>query len=171
MAYYSSGTSSPSNFNYENYLQKPGDEYVCLLAGSVRDQNDKIASEIDISQPIKIVMHFGVLKKDRLKLAPNFHFHTADGTYAFVSGTQERNILEKGEYIAECLIPGNFLNDQTYFIDFAISSLESGLQVHFWEKSILCFTVKDDLKNRNGYLGHIPGVFRPALKWNLHRKA
>lgn len=169
MHYYSSGTSSPTRFEFSDNGKKPGDDFVELLSGEVLDLDNNPSVEFDITQPIKIMMRFRVLKKDGLKLIPNFHFHSGDGSYAFISGLQDTQILEPGDYDVECAIPGNLLNDDTYFIGLAITSLESGVRVHFYEQSSLSFVVKDDLEGRQGYSGRIPGVVRPKLDWKIKR--
>jgi lipopolysaccharide transport system ATP-binding protein len=165
ISYYTFSMSSPSYFVYNANEKKPGDEYVRLLSSAVLNQQNKAATEFDISESLKIKMHFHVLKKDKLKLVPNFHFHSGDGSYAFASGARGAEVLEPGEYMTECTIPGNLLNNDTYFVGLAISSFERGVKVHFYERSVLSFVVKDNLEDREGYGGRIPGVVRPLLEW------
>lgn len=169
MSYYTSGVSSPSYFEYSDSEKKPGDEFVQLLSGAVLDQQSNVATEFDLSESVKIKMRFKVIKKDTLKLVPNFHFHTGNGTYAFTSGLRDAEVLEVGEYTTECSVPGNLLNDDAYFVGLAITSLERGVKVHFYEQSVLSFVVKDDLEDRQGYSGRIPGVVRPVLEWKIER--
>ena len=169
MSYYTSGVSSPSYFEYSDSEKKPGDEFVQLLSGAVLDQQSNVATEFDLSESVKIKMRFKVIKKDTLKLVPNFHFHTGNGTYAFTSGLRDAEVLEVGEYTTECSVPGNLLNDDAYFVGLAITSLERGVKIHFYEQSVLSFVVKDELEDRQGYSGRIPGVVRPVLEWKIER--
>ena len=115
-------------------------------------------------------MKFKVIKKNELRLVPNFHFLTAVGTYAFVSSADPIN-LDPGEYEAECSIPGNFLNEGAYFVGLALTSFETGQVVHFYEENALTFNIKDSMDGsvgRNGYSNVIPGVVRPKLNWVIH---
>ena len=169
MSYYTSDVSSPSYFEYSDSEKKPGDEFVQLLSGAVLDQQSNVATEFDLSESVKIKMRFKVIKKDTLKLVPNFHFHTGNGTYAFTSGLRDAEVLEVGEYTTECSVSGNLLNDDAYFVGLAITSLERGVKVHFFEQSVLSFVVKDDFEDRQGYRGRIPGVVRPVLEWKIER--
>jgi len=169
MSYYTSDVSSPSYFEYSDSEKKPGDEFVQLLSGAVLDQQSNVATEFDLSESVKIKMRFKVIKKDTLKLVPNFHFHSGNGTYAFTSGLRDAEVLEVGEYTTECSVPGNLLNDDAYFVGLAITSLERGVKVHFYEQSVLSFVVKDDLEGRQGYSGRVPGVVRPVLEWKIER--
>ena len=78
--------------------------------------------------------------------------------------------LVRGVFEAACHIPGNFLNEGTYFVGLALTSYP-GTHIHFFEKSALSFNVKDPLVNvptRGGtdYAGPIPGVVRPLLEWD-----
>lgn len=103
---------------------------------------------------------------------PNVHIFSSDGAYVFISSPQASNTSEPGIYEAECIIPENFLNEGTYFVGLALTSLESGVNVHFYEKSSLSFNVKDPIENvptRRGYVGSIPGVVRPLLDWEIRR--
>jgi lipopolysaccharide transport system ATP-binding protein len=163
--YYQAGNATPSSFVFNTNQSQPGDDYVRLLSGAVCDSENKEVDEIPLDEPIKIVMRFKVLKSDTLKMVPNCHFYTADGHCAFVSAIEGPQVLEPGEYISECLVPGNFLNSETYYANLAVSSFESGLRVHFHAKSALSFTVKEDMGNREGYGGKVPGIVRPKLKW------
>jgi len=170
MHYYTSGEASPASVDYSKLTKRIGDEYAILISGSVKNSQDVCATEIDINEAFKICMRYRIIKNDNLKFVPNFHFHTADGSYAFVSSSPSE-MLTKGDYVAECYIPANFLNDGTYFIDLALSSFESGVQVHFVDRSVLSFNIRDPIEGTvtrsNGYSGPVPGVVRPHLKWRV----
>ncbi|WP_317619292.1 ABC transporter ATP-binding protein [Laspinema sp. D2d] len=169
--YYFNPESSPASVDFTKFPQPIGDEYAILLAGSVNKIDfEKLATEVQIQEPIKVQMKYRILQKTHIKFVPNFHFYQSDGTCAFVSSDQEAKIMDPGDYIAECRIPGNFLNEGVYFVGLALSSFESTVKVHFYEKNTLSFNVKDPIEGtpgRNGYIGPIPGVVRPQLKWNV----
>ena len=172
LAYYSQGIASPASFDYSSSGKLTGDDHASLLAGSIVDRHDKPSSEIDIREPIRIIMKYKIMGPGKNNYIPNFHIFSSDGTYVFISSPQASNTSEPGIYEAECIIPENFLNEGTYFVGLALTSLESGVNVHFYERSSLSFNVKDPIENvptRRGYVGSIPGVVRPLLDWKIRR--
>ena len=171
MHYYSNDVSSPALIIFSEEDRTVGDEYVCMISGSIKNSFDEISAEILISEDARIVMRYRVLKESNYKFVPNFHFYTVDGACAFVTSIEKAAILPIGEYEAECILPRNFLNQGAYFVGLAISSFESGVKVHFYEENILSFNIKDDLQTSvgrsHGYTGRVPGVVRPQLEWKL----
>lgn len=147
-----------------------GDELVQLLYGEVIDSEGAPLMEVDIAQPIKVRMGFRVLSRSNVRFVPNFHFIVPGGIYAFVATCDKLAELAPGEFEASCEVPGNFLNEGSYFIGLAISSFESGLTIHFFESSALVFNVRDSREGtvgRDGYANVIPGVVRPRLSWQV----
>jgi lipopolysaccharide transport system ATP-binding protein len=169
MHYYTSGASSPASFDFSSLSKKIGDERAILIHGSVLNSQNQVSTEIDINESFKITMKYRILKDDR-KYIPNFHFYNSDGTCAFISSVPEIKLLAAGDYVAECHIPGNFCNEGTYFVGLALSSFESGVDIHFYEQNTLSFNVKDPIEGtigRHGYSGIIPGAVRPSLEWKV----
>lgn len=172
LSYYSQGLASPSFFDYTTSKKIVGDRHVTLMSGAVMDEEGNFCQETTITKPTLVRMRYCIKESGRYTFIPNFHFFTSDGSYAFVSNPQNVANLKAGVYEAECHVPGNFLNEGTYFVGLAMTSVESGIQVHFYEQSALSFNVKDPMENvptRNGYAGAMPGVVRPLLDWKIKR--
>lgn len=170
MYYYNAGAQSPASIDYTKIKKNIGDDYVCILSGEVRNQNNLISTEINIDQPLKIIMKYRIKKQKGKLFSPNFHFFTSGGVYAFVASPENVEAFPEGNYFAECNIPGNFLNEGAYFVGLALSSYETGVTVHFYEQNALSFNVRDPIegiKTRGGYSGSIPGVVRPLLSWKI----
>jgi len=105
---------------------------------------------------------------------PNFHFITSDGVYAFIAVPRHLGAYGKGEYVATCKIPGNFLNDECYFVGLALSNYSgAGVRVHFFEQNALSFNVRDPMTAESGYYGFrgrkLPGIVRPSFEWEFER--
>lgn len=151
--------------------KRVGDEFVELLYGEVVDEGGCASIEIDIRKPVSVRMGFRVLKQSSVRYLPNFHFIVPGGTYAFVSSPETYLERPPGDYEARCEVPGDFLNEGTYFVGLAVSSYEPGLTIHYFEQSALTFNVKDALEGsvgRNaGYVNVMPGVVRPRLPWSI----
>lgn len=171
MRYYTNGESSPAAVDFSKNPQKIGDEYAILTGGYIKGIDEQIKSQIAIEEGFKVSMHYRILKNNQnINFVPNFHFYKSDGVCAFISSRSEQEILDPGDYVAECHISGNFLNEGAYFVGLALSSFESGVTIHFYEQNALSFNVKDPIEGtvgRNGYVGIIPGVIRPQLQWKV----
>ncbi|WP_336810813.1 ABC transporter ATP-binding protein [Bosea sp. MMO-172] len=147
-----------------------GDDHVQLLYGEITDASGKAALEIDIRKPLTVRMGFRVKRRSDNRLVPNFHFVVPGGAYAFVSTPDVPATLAPGDYEASCNIPGDFLNDGSYFVGLAMTSYGQGQTVHFFEQSALTFNVRDPLEGsvgRHGYVNVMPGVVRPRLMWAI----
>jgi lipopolysaccharide transport system ATP-binding protein len=171
LSYYSKGEASPAAFNYVITNKIIGDRYANLLSGAVIDKNHNVCTEIDIREPFSIIMQYQISVTEKYRYIPNFHFFYSDGTYTFCSSPIEIDRLSPGIYEAECQVPGNYLNEGTFFVGLALTSLDSGMRVHFYDQNALSFHVKDpidDVPTRNpAYSGPIPGVVRPLLRWSI----
>jgi len=161
------------NSTGENVLSNRtvGDENVILLRSAVENEAGQSRIEVSIHDTLYIKMAYQILKKNNVKMVPNFHFYISDGNCAFVSSTPNIEPLPLGIYEAICEIPANFLNEGTYFVGLAITSYsESSLHVNFYDHNALTFNVRDPMdekSNRYGYVGAIPGAVRPMLKWQI----
>jgi len=171
LSYYNEGENSSASASFTNNGKIVGDEFASLISATIFNQRtSEISSDINIDEPLKVSMCFKIHKKEKKIFVPNFHFYTVDGVCAFVSSKKANNILSKGEYVAECHIPENFLNEGTYYVGLALSSFESGVTVHFFQPNSLSFHVKDPIDGivtRHGYGGVIPGTVRPDLNWEI----
>lgn len=172
MKYYREGTASPAAFDVTQSNKSIGSEYARLLSGSVLNASGASPTEVAISEPIFVEMRFEILKPFHGAFVPNFHFKTADGTVAFVSHDPSRSATVPGTYSARCEVPGNFLNEGTYFVGLALTSYAMGVTVHFYEQSALSFNVRDPISgvdSRGDWAGSIPGSVRPFLNWRVER--
>jgi lipopolysaccharide transport system ATP-binding protein len=171
LEYYSQGTASPAAFDNLISGKLVGDDYAKLLAGSVVSTDGDICTEVDITQSINIRMKYQTVKIEDCTCAPNFHFFSSDGAYLFVSGPKQMVNHSPGVHEAICHIPGNFLNEGTYFVGLALTTYP-GTKVRFYEFQALSFHVRDPIANvptRGGtdYAGPVPGVIRPLLEWQI----
>ena len=128
--------------------------------------------EVLISEALSVQMEFEILDSHPGPFIPNFHFNTADGTPAFVSVDTTRNASVPGRYVARCEIPGNFLNEGTYFVGFGLTTFSTGVTVHFFETGAVSFNVRDPIEgieSRGGWGGSMPGSVRPNLVWRMEK--
>jgi len=168
--YNTCGGSSIASADFSQ--EKIGDSTVRLLKGEVKNAGGESIAEVPIEEPFWVEMTFEVLYNEANNLTPNYHFYTATGECAFIVHDTHINHLNTGKYLTRCRVPGNFLNEGSFSVGLAISSFQTGVKVHFYEKACLSFNVAD---HHNGIItrpGHgmpIPGVVRPLLEWEMHR--
>lgn len=171
-AYQYSGQNTPGFIDYTNESKKPGDNLGILLSGWIEDKYGERSLNILINQPFRICMRYRVLKDVSKMPYPNFHLFDSQGQYVFVvspSDINDNGPFKKGEYLAECEVPANFLNDGLFSVGLALTFVHSGSHVSFYEKHALTFNITDPIEGvptrDSGYRGRIPGVVRPKLKW------
>ncbi len=172
LSYYTDEKLSTFSIDFSNSQKKIGDENAMLLSASVRNKNGQETPEIIINEKFTVIMRYRILKHNNLKLVPNFHFYRDDGVCAFVSHSHVSSVFPLGDYIAECQIPENFLNNGIYFIRMALSSYEPSFKIYFDEPNVLSVNIRDPIEGnitRSGYSGPYPGSVRPLLEWKIFK--
>lgn len=142
-----------------------------------------ISSElVGVGDALDITIHDVLTVRMRYRLkcysagicVPNFHFFSSEGICAFVSSAEGVKSMSAGEYVAECKIPGNILNEGLYFVGVALTTYNDAgsITVDFFDRNALTFNVidpMDEFSNRYGYGGPIPGLIRPKLHWRIYK--
>lgn len=171
--YAGDGGSTPFRVDFAKLGIEVGDHYATLLEGRIEDMESNCTGEIDIRSPFKVTMVYELHADAPVNPVPNFHFYNSHAQCVFVSSHQGETSRGKGRYAATCIVPGNLLNNDTYFVGLALTFMELGVHVSFFERNALSVNVVDPIqetladKTRNGYSGIIPGVVRPQLKWEI----
>jgi lipopolysaccharide transport system ATP-binding protein len=112
---YFAGRGSPAVFRAREERDPGSACDTRLLYGAVVGDDGQVCSEVDISQPVNVVMRYRAAAAN-LRYSPNVHFYVADGSCAFVSSPRNTYRHSPGVYEAVCRIPGNFLNEGPYFV-------------------------------------------------------
>jgi homopolymeric O-antigen transport system ATP-binding protein len=133
-------------------------------------------AELTLHDELAIRMRYRIKRTVAGRCVPNFHFFAADGSCIFVSNAPDVGRMPPGEYLAECVIPPNLLNEGTYFVGVALTTYsdEGSFEIEYFDRNALSFNVvdpMDDRSNRYGYAGPMPGVVRPRLSWNISEAA
>jgi lipopolysaccharide transport system ATP-binding protein len=171
--YYNSGMSSPYSSDFTKSGIKVGDDYATLLEAHIEDEHGTAIGEINIRSPFKVKMKYEFHNAVVNSSYPNFHFYNSQGLCVFVTnGDRRAHLSSDGIYEATCIVPGSLLNNDTYFIDLALTFTHNGIHVSFWQPGALAVVIRDNLDEtidveRQGYSGVIPGVIRPNLSWEI----
>ena len=83
-----------------------------------------------------------------------------------------KELREKGLYVSSVEIPGNFLSEGTISVWAALTTPQP-FMVHYEEKDIVAFHIIDSFDGtsaRGDFMGKVPGVIRPILKWTTDAK-
>jgi lipopolysaccharide transport system ATP-binding protein len=131
-------------------------------------------NQVDIDQPIAIEIEYEVLCEGAINTV-QLHLKDENGVFVLSSANApSMNLaidqtygkpLPLGFYRAECVLPGNFLNDSRYVLNLFLGP-EIGkptIQCH----NVLAFRVLDTGAMRKEYLGSWYGpAIRPRLAWS-----
>ena len=133
-------------------------------------------SSFGLDEPIRIVMEYDVDQQIAKVVFPNFHVFDEKGEYVFCAAAslKELGIYAKaiGRFRSVCVIPSNLLNSGYFTVGVAVTCMDPGTVVSFFERSALSFQVVEDLdstlvENRHGHAGPVPGPIRPKLDWTI----
>jgi lipopolysaccharide transport system ATP-binding protein len=144
-----------------------GDDHCRLLGARLVDRSGSALSFAYIDQEIGVEMTYELGVPTPGIVFPNFHFFIA-GQCAFVTSPASLVRLSPGRHRATVWLPARFLNEGSYTINFAATSLEPTC-VHFHLQDKFCFQVIEDLhdETRHGLIHKVPGAVRPRLDWMM----
>jgi len=175
--YQSDGQHSPGAVDYSSSSKPPGDDLAVLRKGWIEDCRGKQSLEVQINEPLVVIMEYEVNQKTPGSPLPNFHFYDSKDNCAFITSPRVDTTApsEPGVYRAVCHVPANFLNDGIYSVGLALTFMHSGVHVSFYDQSALIFNVTDPIEGvitrEAGYVGPVPGILRPLLDWDMEKIA
>ena len=139
----------------------PGNESIKVLSVELEPHFTEVSDIIDIRTPITI--RFKFYNNVHAKLATSLCLYTLSDECIFDIVTKP-SIYEKGIIIGECTIPGNFLNDGSYY--FSLFFLNESLATLFGLDECLHFDV-EDFREGISYYGKWIGYVRPSFPFVL----
>jgi lipopolysaccharide transport system ATP-binding protein len=149
--------------------KRPGDDVAVLHAARLIDENHKIVDFTYLHHMIGIEYEFEILKAGHQPV-PNIHVFSAKGECAFVSAEDgKRGNMNPGMYKSVMWIPANLLNEGTYIIGIALSTMDP-VRAHFFAQEALYFEAIEDINLRQiDYKQAMPGILRPQMSWETTR--
>lgn len=172
--YYTGGDGSPYELDTSKLKRKVGDHVATLLGARVETIDKKASGEINIGSSFRVVMRYQLHQGDAGPLTPVFQFRNAQGQSAFMGVGVAPIDAMPGIYEAVCVIPGNLLNNDVYFIDIGLQVARLGGQYCFNEPSALSVTMVDPIDQSadgSGVMNHFIGAVRPRLDWQIQKVA
>jgi hypothetical protein len=154
-----------------------GDERATLHRVACCDSQGRVKLAYDLDDQIEIRMTYEIHRTAEKLYFPNYHVFDERGEYVFVTtpnpGSPGSHINEPGRYESRGGIPPNLLNVGSYTIGVAMTFMDPGVHVAFFERDALSFQVVEQMDHtldgtRHGYAGVVPGPIRPILDWNIN---
>jgi lipopolysaccharide transport system ATP-binding protein len=168
--YLHSGLGSMAAREWADIRQAPGNDVVRLRAVRVRAEDGRVSAAVDIRQSVGVEIEFEVLRPG-YALWPHYTLDNDEGVRVFLSFDQDPEWRGRprpvGRYVSTSWIPGNMLAEGTMIIGASVRTEQPRI-VHFYERDAAAFQVIDSLEGnsaRGDYLGAMPGIVRPLLKW------
>lgn len=169
--YLSSSWQTGALREWENQQDAPGDQVVRLRRVRVRAEDGTTVSVVDIHKPFGIELTYDVLEDDHA-LVPVMEFYNEEGMELFsthdTSADWRRRSRPRATYTSTVWIPGNLLAEGSLVCHVSIMSHFPATILHAHERNAIAFQVVDSPSGdsaRGDYVGPMPGVVRPLLRW------
>lgn len=144
-----------TDFSLKNEM--PGNEYIRVQKVELIPEYDQQQQLIDIRTPLRVKFEFWYDVEEPGDLMVGVHLFNFTGEFIF-DLSSGRKTYKKGLISGECLIPGHFLNDGSYYI--SIVFIRNATIRLFYLESCLSFDVEDYRENGSWY-GKWAGIVRP----------
>jgi lipopolysaccharide transport system ATP-binding protein len=146
------------------------DGAIKLLEVKAHKVNHESSENFYITEKVGITISYEVLVTGK-KIHAAFNFHNSSGVNIFDSHENNSEFyFDKkgiGVYNATVWIPEHLLSEGVVVVGAALVTHDP-FQVHIHQKDVIAFNMIDDMTNsptRGDYVGGLPGVVRPLLKW------
>ena len=149
----------------------PGDDVARLRKVRVITQNGATTAVVDISQPVGVEMVFDVLQPGHVMFS-SCQFSTAEGVCAFDSHDLHpdwrRRARPVGRFTSTAWVPGHLFAEGTYLISVGLTTRDPYADHLFAQHAVACRIIDphDGTGARGDWVGNLPGVVRPLLKWS-----
>lgn len=144
--------------------EAPGNDFIKVLLFELVPHIPTPLHSIDIRTPLTVRFRF-LNYSDNISLAVGIHLFTIVGDCIF-DVSHNPGIYKNGIIEGECIIPGNFLNDGSYYLSI-IFVKDTSEVLYYYEESIY-FDVEDYRENMNWY-GKWIGTVRPQFPVTLRQ--
>jgi lipopolysaccharide transport system ATP-binding protein len=144
--------------NWPTAEEGPGNENVRIKSISLLSNDTIVQNSFDTRTPLKMTFEYWNLIENA-ELNVSLFLYSMTGECVFNIG-DDAKFYQKGVVSSECLIPGDFLNDGSYYISIMIVK-DRIAPVYFFEDA-LAFDIIDYREGTDWY-GKWPGAVRPKM--------
>lgn len=150
---------------YATPQEAPGNEHIRIKRVQVLPQYTDEQRIIDVRTPLNIEFECWYQQQAQGDLIVGIHLFTLTGECVF-DVCSARTVLSSGLISGNCLIPGHFLNDGSYYL--SIVFVRNTTDRLYYFDACVSFDVQDYRENTAWY-GKWMGVVRPAFNVNLYQ--
>jgi lipopolysaccharide transport system ATP-binding protein len=133
-----------------------GNEYVKIKKIELAPQYQNGSRNIDVHTPLQVNLEFWN-QKDNAELNLSMFLYSITGECVF-NISNKPQFFKKGIVKGSCLIPGDFLNDGSYYISMMIVR-DASSQALFMEEAITFDIIEE--RDKSAWHGKWPGAIRP----------
>ena len=173
--YLSSSLKTGALREWTHDTDAPGDAVVRLRRVRVRAEDGETVAVVEIQKTCGIEVTYDVIEEGHA-LVPVIEFYNEEGTELFsthdTSADWRRQPRTPGTYTSTVWLPGNLLAEGSLLGHVSIMSHFPATVLHAHEPNAFAFQVVDSPSAdsaRGDYIGPMPGVVRPLLKWTNER--
>jgi lipopolysaccharide transport system ATP-binding protein len=148
--------------------ERPGNQAFRLVSVSLKTAQGISTSQINISEDATVKIDYEVLREGaRIQLALMLFDVNGNCVFSSLSNTEENvyhdRPFQKGQYVSECRIYGNLLNNGEYYL--TIKGTSGSWRDRFTINNVISFEAVDDGTLKRDYWGNYRGIIRPKLTW------
>jgi len=171
--YFTRHGGTPFEVDYTKITKKIGDEFARLLSARIESTDGRPTGEIDIRSDFRVTMRYELDQLAPRSLVFGFHFYNSQDQCAFMATGAHSTGRDSKTFEVSCLVPGNLLNNDIYFIELAVGFVDPYAHVSIHERRALSVVIVDPIDEtintdlRNGYAGAFHGVVRPKLSYSV----
>jgi lipopolysaccharide transport system ATP-binding protein len=154
--------SQKNNFTHQSYDSldtAPGNQYIRIKRVELIADYPEGFDVIDIRTQLNVQLEFWYCDVEAGNLIVGIHLFNFAGDCIFDICSEQQKI-ENGLFEVSCQIPGNFLNDGSYYI--SVVFVKNTTQRLFYFEACLSFEVEDYRKD-TAWFGKWIGYVRPAF--------
>ncbi|MCG3141434.1 MAG: Vitamin B12 import ATP-binding protein BtuD [Anaerolineae bacterium] len=170
-SYLYAGHATTSEKIWTDLARAPGDDTMRLTAIRLYDASRIAKDRFDIRMPITIEAEYSILRPIK-RVVAQVGVINNEGAPVFLTTDQFGGGLgprEPGAYRSRVTIPGNFLAEGRFVVNFAMSELTTPQINHILEPAIVGLEVYDTMEGdsvRGRITTDYPGAVRPMLPWH-----
>ncbi|EGV44430.1 ATP-binding cassette domain-containing protein [Bizionia argentinensis JUB59] len=169
--YLSTEFGATSNKTWE---KNNGNDIVKILSIKAHNQNFEKTDNFKITEKVGITIKYKVMESGH-KIHSALNFFNSSGVNIFDSHESNTVLYHEkkhpGIYEATVWVYENIFSEGVLVVGVALVTHDP-FQVHFHERDVIAFNIVEDLENsptRGDYVGSLPGIIRPNLKWESHK--
>lgn len=151
---------------YDDFNSSPGNNYIRVKKVELIPDHIDDLDIIDIRTPLHLHFEFWYKDPEPGTLIIGVHLFNSAGDCIFDVASEPANFYN-GFFEGSCNIPGNFLNDGSYYI--SVVFVKNTTQRLFYFEACLAFDV-EDYRSNTAWFGKWLGYVRPAFPVTVKQK-